>query len=568
MPKLSKFAAFWSSRTRLVVFCTAFSVTGFFIVSCKSQPSPGSSLSFGENLDKDHNLDLVNLGLTPAQRDGICGKRPIFIYIGNGERATVDIKGAQGRTNELERQIAKDVEDLKKGLGRMTIFCTTKFSALDGKIPRAMLLTVTDGAGFKDSSIKAVWFTFDGSAAQKAGSGDIVNGYTNGWKTSDTTSWKISESGTLVENPGDVPTEIHLPTQIESIVRNALKMKPKGHPDFEFDQTFYFIKSHGGRFSAEKTDPGIAGLFRQLSSKSTPTYEGHSFLFDPNGPSGEKKVADLFGFGIPNEAGCKKFAELDAKIAVPSASICGVCKKHVATLAGKGPLEQCTKGPAPGIEPATPIKLDPYANDTLDPYANDTLNPYRSGTLDPFANDTLGAGKSGFLNKMPSTDVWPIVFQLASGVQYSGGSLIAGLNHISLPVRGSGDNPPFVVLDSCWGSPDIAKTAFKYDRATTLGDSIVVAINQNPMGVSSINYGAFNAFQYLALPFIQKVSYYNAVLKGGKLDPAVVKAKEALDKIIATQGMINHRNKGQDPGKSARQIRFEVVPVSGIATVK
>jgi hypothetical protein len=82
----------------------------------------------------------------------------------------------------------------------------------------------------------------------------------------------------------------------------------------------------------------------------------------------------------------------------------------------------------------------------------------------------------------------------------------------------------------------------------------VIAMNPNPMGVASINYGAFSYLGYLTFPYIYRQAYDATVWTE---EEEINKIKDQLDSHLSKEGLSKRPN---SKGKlSTRQLSISVI---------
>jgi hypothetical protein len=459
----------------------------------------------------------------------ICSKRPIFVFVGNAERAGVMIgDGIEAPVINL-KSIVDDAESgLKTALSHLPITCTTAFTdALVQKKYMALLVSVVDGDGTLDSTIRTTWFRFDMERARSATSvsGTGKNAYTPGWVASDTKEWKLDDAGKVVANDKGERFEIHLPTQLEGVVRHFIGAKPPNDPDFKFDQTVYLIKSHGGRFERDTRAPTVEALFDAVTKPLRADSLDHAFLFDSHGPNAARPLAELFGASMTNENACGRFAALDPARFRATPWLCRTCGSAVKD---KGPFKACGS-------PGATASASGAGTGTLSMEDGSTMSMEDGSTMSMEDGSTMGTGKGVFFGGKPDRALFDRAFQVAAGVRYSGKTDVPGLTRMTLPLAGEANNAPFVVLDSCWGSPNIGREAFAFLSGTGTSVPIVTAINPNPMYASALNYRLLDYFQYLALPYVFANAEVDASLRPTRDALAQHMKDHGLDQSLALQ---------------------------------
>jgi hypothetical protein len=526
--------------------CTFLFVVAFSNYGCKPEGS-SSDVKFDQTISDK--LDVLDLSRTAIEK--ICTTNPIFIFVGNNERTFAETtrKITFGSTT-LASAIQKSVEWLENALEHMPIECDLAMPRDDEKKISAMLLVITDGPSRNDTRIFTRWYDFDRSRDRLRPGKKL---YSSKWGSHDRKYYTISADGKLEPSDKKEPlTEIHLPTQLESVVKQAMDFKAPKNPNFKFDQTIYLIKSHGGRFVSARKAPTMDSYFQLVNGKGEGKYS-HAFLFDGNGPKVGTLTSEIYYPFIKKERACKAIDKLTSDSA-PSRKICSACEPYIdtgskgflatkcnaQTVASKDKSGGGTLSPEMNdtLSPEMNDTLSPEMNDTLSPEMNDTLSPEMNDTLSPEMNDTLSAGKSSLFSVKPADYAeWDEVDQMASAVSYSGSGEIDGLHKMKLPLAGDGSTVPMIVLDSCWGSSEIANDSFQLLGKT---QGSVVVLNPNPMGVLTMNYGSLNYLQYLMLPYIQS-EYHEGKLTADS--DKIRKAKVELDNYLAENGLIGMNEK-------------------------
>ena len=250
-------------------------------------------------------------------------------------------------------------------------------------------------------------------------------------------AWQPAAGGGFEKANGE-PFELHLPTQVESIVKHFKGLVPQ----HSFDQFVYLFKAHGSTFASAKFDYDLLTLMGQ----SLPSHikANHVFLFDPHGPDKNKPYAsELYLPYWTKFTGCRilsKNVRVDSKYLALNPAACS-CRDL---------LEKRNK-------PIGTFELAPEG------IGADSSWPFGEN----FIFD-LGTSKSLFYRsfepingRAPSVKIPEGVHQVGGAVSYDMTSPpVKGIEQWSLPF---GKYPTLIVLDSCKGHPDVFRLIEAHD---------------------------------------------------------------------------------------------------------
>jgi hypothetical protein len=467
---------------------TSFSLALVFALSqasCKPQRVQ-SNVQFDKEVSKI--LDFNTLA--PARQREICTRSPLIVFVGNAERV---FTGTLGNSPRLPRDSAstpdlyKVVQDASSALFRNMANngdCTSLYKQ-GLPIPHALLVSILDGPYSVDSTIQSAWFT----AGPKGTWGPLFEADGRTWIR----PWTIRPDGAIQPHTTGTAWEMHLPTQLSSVVNFFLRMKPPARPEalvkeaarngvalgpdrekFAFDQTIYMVKSHGGRFVTTMTPPSLRDstlpLAEQVRRESS---AGHVFLFDSFGPRGDVRTSALFSsYWLPSQ-GCQLIARdrsTPRENILQNPGLCLKCTQQLqADKADLGNFTGCVEQLKDYTWAALPpeqlevLGLNPslVKNRNPSPKPTEQGNPSDSATLGLMGStlglmgstlglmgstlglmgSTLGSGK-GFLYRTgttpagykPTLDLPNGVLHAAAAASYETlGAAIEGVTPLSLP---------------------------------------------------------------------------------------------------------------------------------------
>lgn len=531
------------------------------VTACKAGNPPGSVTKF----DSNHTSTLDFRRFESSRIRDICSRSPIFFFVGNAEHPLVT---KANRTESFAGSgLSGIINTAKKQLRQSLLSKPYECEFSDRNDSRALAVFITDGPYSNDSEIEAIWFKTDISVAQKVDKGKIRSSAKLGYQYSaawvedrkSSGSWVYKDGKLSKQGKNSTRFELHLPTDLEGIVKFFMDQKPEDKPSHVFDQTIYMFKSHGSKFYYDGNDIDLAQFYRSVNGTLDQKKMYHSFLFDRTAANGADATSGLIVPTMKAAGGCKEFAgKLKDDAGAPTKELCAVCLPHLGagekgifakcesiTVAKKdekgdtlsptahdtlSPTAHDTLSPTAHdtLSPTAHDTLSPTAHDTLSPTAHDTLSPTAHDTLSPTAHDTLGSSKTTVFAGQPGKDL-PDPLMIASGVSYTELPFdVRGLKRMSLPLKGGKKNPPLVVLDSCWGDAALVDGSFDLVDSKT---PVVIALNPNPMGVAAINYGALDYIQYLMYPSLQTATLETSLWRDYK------DMKLALDSYMEENGL-------------------------------
>ena len=309
--------------------------------------------------------------------------------------------------------------------------------------------------------------------------------------------------------------ELNVPRSIGPVLERLAGMTPTGFADeVAFDQIHYIIQGHGGH-----TNPDPARL-PDLLDESVPQGAGRVHLFDPHGEDGKVIRSGLFNPFWTSET---------------AARITGTPRGD----GGKAPGADSTK-PNPDAGPAVDGGSSPFngmsgdagseqfnggggeqGSDQFNGSGGDSGSAEYSG-----GNGTSGSGEysGGEQSSGSSKTLWFPESQFAGvrressraavsdrrtpeGVLWAGevityvtnNQTLSGVHRLKLPAGRSTDAPTLLLLQSCFGTPEIASVL---DGGDGLGRTVVTLSSRDPIHIGLLQYDALGMDDYLALPVV------------------------------------------------------------------
>ena len=327
------------------------------------------------------------------------------------------------------------------------------------KPPTSIFLAISDGEGKKDSRIQAFYYTANADGEWER----EQNLFPRDWQL----------TGDEFNPSSGNPFELHLPTQVEKIVDFFANNQGR-----EYDQYFYFFKTHGTKF-ASKTFHN--NLLTHMSQKlPADVKSNHSFMFDANGPEKNKSyTSELYSPYWMPLSGCRALSEdsvISKQYLQQNPGFCQ-CKKIL--LASNKPLKNFSSCAAQKLNDDFIFGFD--------------------------FNKNLGASKSLFYRSFtPLNGDGQISKDQADGIKQVGGAVsydmalpkVKGVETWSLPF---GKYPTLIILDSCKGDPAVANIIKAHDTQKTWRDRIITITSENLVSNNIMNYSSLSASQYVML---------------------------------------------------------------------
>jgi hypothetical protein len=607
--------------------------------ACKFSSAPTSKTKFDDNVNKIMELSK----LSTEQLKSICSKNTLIVFVGNAERPfseknqTVQFAAATGGKDNLE-SIVKNMAEQVRGSMRNNEDCkkfSSEFSVSKAadqgaqkKIPQSLVVTIIDGPGPMDSQIVSFWLSWDPYAKwgvtnfQDKVQTKIDSKGNNSIEVNlKPTFWSLSEiDRTLKKSESPVGFEIHLPTELGNVVAFFKNQKPpkpftskewerpamwqaRATPPvddtFNFDQSLYIFKSHGGRILPANHKPQVSDLAMTVKEQEeTKQSSSHMFLFDPNAPLGKVLSANVFSpYWFPLN-GCKQLAEKQ-DLAAKFAERVDLCKRCLPLLAKEkvnlGSFSGCPGQPSPvaTLSQNQTGKLDTNQGGSLDTNQGGSLDTNQGGSLDTNqggsldtnqggsldtnqggsldtnqggslavgSQETLSAGKSfSYQSKPDNADGFLLV---AAGVTTDPNLHIDGLTPLKLFSPDQSKlpldkrSPTLIVLDSCYGNAAISESV--RNLIANASTPVVVMSNPNAMYENAINYKAINYSKYVALG---NIFYWDALIdKGMSLpDATVVKGlSSGLKSYLDQSGLVPVNTANKEVPQSQRTFKISVI---------
>jgi hypothetical protein len=405
----------------------------------------------GDNDVNDDVAETLNLSTDNAS----CAKTHLFVLAASSERpgtlrGVPDWRGKGVTTADLEANAARNAAIFDTEIDAAAADLAARLAeapkcAGGTSTDEVVLLTIVDRDGSGDSKIETRTFSKDGER----------------WVAAAPKAWTFD--GTLAAGKGSF--ELDTSRDVATIVKLFA-----GLPAAELDgatavadragvayaRISYFIKAHGGRLSVDGTIRPDLAMIRTMSSADL---DGHAFrsglFFDANGAAGG----------------------LASSLYVP------LWSRPAAD--GAGPPTAATE------QDADPISGDPFQNGN--PGAGFPDGPPGSGKSLALS-DAVTPWKAAS-NKEPVEGL--IVLGNAATYSEVPGE---GLSRFELPV-GTDGQPTLVVLDSCYGSPEIA-------AAFPPAAKVALLYDPNPIFMAYLEYKALSSTDYIRLaPFIVRLAH-------------------------------------------------------------
>ena len=463
--------------------------------SLRAQDSTMSRLLQLDGLGEDHQRDILE-------------RSPMFVFVGcddsifsGTEPGSLKLITQKQASVTLHQIIQFQIKQLRAALSDYSMTRETVFQMKKRGLPmpQMLFLAISDGGGQGDSRIETFHFTWneDGTFAD-------VSRHTN--------SWQPSPTGGFVESTGE-SFELHLPTQVESIVRHFKDIVP----DHSFDQFVYLFKAHGSKFASTKFDYDLLTLMgQQIPNHVT---KNHVFLFDSHGPDASQEYsADLFLPYWTRFTGCRVLSQnprVDQNFLAATPSACS-CKS----------LLQERNKPV-GTFSAVPEASEQSFEDLI--------------FGDSFIFD-LGSSKCLFYRSFEPIKGRAPTVKIPEGVRRVAGAVsydmtdppVRGLEKWALPY---GKFPTLIVLDSCKGNPAVFRLIENHDTNGSWRDKIATITSSDLVSTNVWNYGALNASQYLLLA---DLAAWQADVQTPKEDRSSIETKlNEIEHHLTQEGLID-----------------------------
>jgi hypothetical protein len=404
-----------------------------------------------------------------SQKDKIevCMRSPLFTFVGNADEVfsallpgSIPSGGSKVKKVDLLDIVNFQIEQLKESLFENDCSETIKSQMLKGSSPpQALFLAISDGPQIGDSQIQTFFYKVN-----TEGQWQLENNLSP-------RNWEMSNQKLLPAS--DKKFELHLPTQIENIIKKFADQKNN-----TYDQFFYFFKAHGTKFASKEFENN---LLTHMSQKLPEEVEmNHAFMFDSQGPDENKQYSsELFlPYWMPL-SGCRALSQNSA-----------ITPKYLSEH--------------PGF-----CKCKEILNESSKPLYN-FESCFQGGDNDDFIfgfdfNSNLGTSKSLFYRSFqPVSLEGNISISEADGIKQIGGAVsynmtlpkVKGVETWSLPY---GQYPTLILLDSCKGSPEVFNIIAPHNTKNSWKDRIVTITSENLVSDNVMSYWALNSSQYVLL---------------------------------------------------------------------
>ena len=470
-------------------------------------------------LDRSTETILNLSGLNDDQLGQIAAGRTLIVYVGNAEaRGVVEflapldparrkaiLDDIQHHQDRLHRVVLDGVGQFREALRKNEF--TYRPGMNQGEI---CLLAIVDGPGVGDSQISTFRYQWSGGK----------------WMETQVEHWRWSESLNLERVEEGTRFELNLPASITRIVRQMLRLGPRGFVDStHFDRALYFVRSHGGRFTL---DPSIQPT---LLNQRTASDLRHVLLYDAHGANGESLRSNLYAAYWSKET-AKTVLETAVTLEDGSSfENTGTSFENTGTSfenSGNSFENTGTSFENTGTSfENTGTSFENTGTSFSDGSSFENGSSFSDGSSFQDGSTFEAGGTFGFGGKkmIYDCDIVPIpgrsgkkstspewIVRLGAACTYGKGQLPQGVVPLELPHAESPRAPTLVMLESCHGDHIVAESV--------PGDSakVVSIISPGQLYVDLVHYDRFSASRLQALPFIlswgldEQSEYYTPIV--------------------------------------------------------